>query len=204
MSTAALPRRYALGLPSGSVRATHLLAVVLLVVLVLLLPARSVLPIPPYLVYLLFLVLGAYFAHRGANPTPAGQTPPLGLPRGSVRFLAMTALVGAIGWKAYSDPEGLRRQYEATLDAMKGEPLLPLVVLGGFLVGVIVRALAGREHPPRWLQDFEAWISILALVGLGAAAVIELIRASMENPIALPGWEGFLSGLVAFYFGART
>src|SRR5690349_15489746 len=89
MSTASLPaKRHALALPAGSVRAIHILGIVGLVCGIILIPARSgvIAPIPPYLIYLLFVMLGHYFAAHGVtiatreDPSPS----PLHMPGGVV------------------------------------------------------------------------------------------------------------------------
>jgi hypothetical protein len=193
-------------LPAGSVRAAHVLGIVALVCAILLVPSQTVVAIPPYLIYLLFLMLGHYFAAHGVTISVDEETGPrpLYLPGGVVRVLIVLALAGAIGWKLYADEAGLRAQFEKSLTELKEQPIMPLVILGGFLVGVIIRTLVGREHPPMAWQDFEAWISVLALVGLGVAAVIHLVQFAVTVPFGLPLWESILGGLLAFYFGARS
>lgn len=204
-------RRHALNLPAGSIRATHVLGVVGLVCAMILIPPREpdrVVAIPPYLIYLTFLLLGHFFAAHGVtiatrdDPAPS----PLYLPGGVVRILILLALAGSIGWKLYSDPDGLQAQYDASLDELKNQPYMPLVILGGFVFGVVLHAIAVRESPPAW-QDFEAWISVLALVGLGIAAVIHLFiqtTATSEIVRSMPLWESILGGFIAFYFGSRS
>jgi hypothetical protein len=203
-------KRHALNLPAGSVRAAHVLGIVGLVCAIILIPPLDPdfpVPIPPYLIYLLFLMLGHYFAAHGVtiatrdDPSPS----PLYLPGGVVRFLIVAALAGAIGWKLYSDAPGLLAQYQRSLDELKQQPILPLVILGGFLVGVAVRAIVGRENPPVAWQDFEAWISVMALVGLGVAAVLHLVvQTATAEQYQMPLWESILGGVIAFYFGARS
>lgn len=209
MSNAAplVKRRHALNLPAGSVRAIHVLGVVGLVCAILLVPGRTVVPIPPYLVYLLFLMLGHYFAAHGVtiarrdDPSPS----PLYLPGGAVRILIILALVGTLGAKFYVAPDDLQAQFEASLDELKAQPLMPVIILGGFLLGAVVRGVVGREDPPLAWQDFEAWLSVLALVGLGIAAVLHLVvQTSLDVPFGMPLWESILGAVVAFYFGARS
>src|SRR6516162_8428931 len=112
------PRRHALNLPAGSIRAAHVLGIVGLVCAIILVPSREIVPIPPYLVYLLFLMVGHYFAAHGVtiatrdDPSPS----PLYLPGGVIRILIVLALVGTIGWKLYSDPDGLMEQYKKSLE----------------------------------------------------------------------------------------
>lgn len=208
MNTTNLARRHALGLPAGSVRALHVLIIVGLTCAIIAWPGETAAIIPAYLIYLLFLMLGHYFASHGVSiaSRDSGLSSPLYLPGGTVRLLVMLALGGAIGWKLYQNPDALRQQFEASVRALAEQPILPALILGGFFVGVVLRGIVGRTNPPQWLQDFEAWISILALVGLGAAAVIHLIiQPSLEVPLLpLPMWEGILGAVIAFYFGERS
>ena len=204
MSSASVPmKRYALGLPRGSVRATHVLGIVGILCAILLVPARTVVPLPPYLVYLLFIALGHYFAHRSGDTNTASA--PLGLPRGTIRLVVLLALGATIGWKLYSDEPGLLAQYEASLDAMKTQPILPLLILGGFFLGILLQFIVGRDNDSVALRDFEAWLSIVALVGIVASGVIHIvILPSLEAQLSLPYWEGLLGAVVAFYFGERS
>jgi hypothetical protein len=201
------PKRHALNLPAGSVRAAHVLGVVGLICAIILVPSQTPVAIPPYLVYLLFLMLGHYFAAHGVtiasrdDPSPS----PLYLPGGMVRLLVVLALAGTIGWKLYSDEPGFLEQYEASLRELELQPVMPLVILGGFLVGVVIHTIVGRENPPVAWQDFEAWVSVLALCGLGFAALNHLvIQTHIDVPFGMPLWESILGGVIAFYFGARS
>lgn len=205
MSTAPVPaKRHALGLPAGSVRATHVLGVVALVCALILIPtARS---IPPYLIYLLFLMLGHYFGSHGVtiamrdDPAPS----PLFLPGGTVRILIVLALVAAIAWSVYQDPTAFYNKFEASLQALANQPLLPVAILGGFLVGVIVRAFMGRNPSPTW-QDVEAWISIVALVGLAIAALLHIfVEPSEGAEEMLRTIDPYFGAVLAFYFGERS
>jgi len=201
-------RRHALGLPAGSIRAAHVLVIIGITCALIVNPQNLEIPIPAYLIYLTFLILGHYFASHGNTiaPRDSDQHSPLYLPGGTVRFLIILALGGAIGWKMYHNPEALRQQFVTSLDALKEQPYLPILILGAFLVGVMLRSIVGRSNPPQWLQDFEAWISLIALIGLGIAACIHLvIIPSMEVPwLQLPTWEGILGAVIAFYFGERS
>jgi hypothetical protein len=198
------PKRHALGLPAGSIRATHTLFIVGLFCAMLLVDAKQTLAIPPYLIYLLFMVLGHYFAHR-SGATPGSEYHPLYLPRGSVRFVVMAALIGTVGWCLYNNPDKLQAQFDESLAALKLEPYLPVWILGAFFLGVVVRAVVGRENPPYFLQDMEAWLSLISIVGLGVAGIIHLIIVpSLENTTSFPIAEAILASIIAFYFGERS
>src|SRR5438067_9414325 len=132
MSSVPVPfkQRHALGWPAGSVRAAHVLGIVGIVVATILIPTERerAVAIPPYLIYLLFMMLGHFFAAHGVtiatrdDPAPS----PLFLPGGTVRFLIVIALVGCVGWKLYDNPQGLIDQFRASLELLKNEPFLPL------------------------------------------------------------------------------
>src|SRR5262245_13818143 len=79
--------RHAFGWPPGSIRAVLTLLVVGLVCALVLTPPQrnEPTPIPAYLLYLLFLILGHYFAARGSSPGEQGHAAPLWLPAGTVR-----------------------------------------------------------------------------------------------------------------------
>src|SRR6187402_1047537 len=102
MPPASAAPRHALGLPSGSVRAAHILGIVALVCGLLFVPADKNVHVPPYLVYLLFLGLGHYFASRQPAPLPREDGfiahSPLYLPTGTIRFLIFAMLSGTIGY----------------------------------------------------------------------------------------------------------
>ena len=208
MSTAAASvKRHALGLPAGSVRAAHVLGIVGLVCGLLLVPPERNIHVPPYLIFLLFLGLGHYFAAHGSDIAPRGTHghSPLYLPSGTVRVLIVLLLGGTIGWLVYSNPDALLKNFQDSLEEMKNQPYLVLAILGAFFFGVIVRRLVGRESPPQAWQDFEAWLSLLALVGLLTAAVVHLvIGVSLRERLSLPLSEGVLGAGIAFYFGARS
>lgn len=206
MSTAPAPmKRHALRLPAGSVRAIHVLAIVGLVCAIILIPGNHT--IPPYLIYLLFIMIGHYFAAHGVTIATRDEISPspLYLPGGTIRALILVALVGCIGWKLYQDHEGLVQQFASSLEKLKSEPILPLVILGGFFVGVIVRTVVSGLGSSPALQDFEAWISLIALIGIVLAGIIHLVvNPSLEESLYLPTWESFVGGVVAFYFGERS
>src|SRR5262249_46614276 len=134
------PPRHALGLPAGSVRAVLALLVVGMISLLIALPPTT--PprqIPPYLFYLLFIILGHFFAAHGHSIGHIpGQPSPLYLPRGLVRLAIIAALVGATVYSAVRDEEALKDQMQFSLQKITEQPFLPLVLLGGFLLGVIV------------------------------------------------------------------
>jgi hypothetical protein len=204
------PPRYALGLPAGSIRAILALMIVGLICILMLLPLpKSGQPsaIPAYLGYLLFLVLGHFFAAHGHTIAKKGtnEPNPLYLPKGVIRFVLVAALVATVGWKYHSDPQGLKDQLNASVQSVTDQPLLPVILLAGFFVGVIVRSVVGRENPPAWFQDLEGWLALVAILALSVEIMIRLvINPSLEGPLELRNWEGVVAAIIAFYFGERS
>src|SRR5262249_6331213 len=116
-------------------------------------------------------------------------------------------LSATINWKLYSDLDGFNRQLTASLTEITKQPYMSVIILMAFFIGVVVRWLVGRENPPAWFQDIEAWLALVAVLLLSVDILIKLlINPSLEanQQISLPEWEGFLAGVIAFYFGARS
>jgi hypothetical protein len=203
------PPRHALGWPPGSVRAMLSLLVVVLICTLMLIPPREAgkpTPIPAYLLYLLFLVLGHYFAARGhmRGVSDAWNQQPLYLPRGCVRLFILVSLVGTCIYRYISDEAGFESQWLLSVQALQAYPMLPVIILLGFSAGALLRMIIGRYPPPMW-QDLEAWLSLIAVLLMGVGTMIHLvIDPSLSEPMSLPFWEGLLSGVVAFYFGERS
>ena len=204
------PPRHAFGWPPGSIRAILVLIVVALVCALMLITRDkhgAVIPIPPYLLYLLFTSVGYYFAIRGhAKEVHRGVTPPLWLPAGSIRVIIMAALIATVVWKLVNDHASLEEQFTKSSVLLHEQPLLPLVILGGFFVGVVLRgAIIGKYERSAWAQDLEGWVALIGVLLMGVAALIHLvIDPTLDEKLHLSTWEGFLAGVVAFYFGIRA
>jgi hypothetical protein len=205
--------RQPLGLPAGSVRALLALMVFGIVWALLLLPELrpdlKPVRIPLYLYYLMFLILGNYFAVRShRHPGMPAEAPPLHLPRGMLRFLFLAGFVAVLGWGFYHDPNFADHLTPPVGD----QPLLVVIVLGAFFLGIIVGRVgsalfSGANGVSPWFQDLFAWVSLLAVIGLAVEVLIRLVinpTVSRERQLNLPHWESFLAGIVAFYYGARS
>jgi hypothetical protein len=208
-----LYRRHPLGLPRGSVRSVLALIIFGIVLALMLLPEDRRVPIPLYLFYLMFLILGSYFGAQShhAHLGHAGERPPLYLPRGTIRLLIVLASLGAVGYGIYAYGDAFVERLQPDLTQLRNEPFLPLVIAGAFFLGLIwariTRALFGRNgEVPAWVQDVQAWVAMLAVLGM----LVEVLRLVVVSPTLdpeahhLPTWEAILAGIVAFYFGARS
>jgi hypothetical protein len=210
---AAPPQRHALGLPAGSIRALLALSVLGLMWLLVLRPlpgqegTAGQVKVPQVFVYLqllMVLILAHFFAAHGGSirPTAASRSP-LGLPRGSVRFLLLAGYLGLIAymWQTHNEYEIPERT----------SFLLPVTLLiSGFFLGHLlsaaVRGLSGGVLPPAF-QDVQAWIALLALIALGIILVVQVFinpTLSLGERIDLPTVESALAALVGFYFGSRS
>jgi hypothetical protein len=207
------PRRHALGLPAGSIRALLAFGVLALLWALLLNYVRQKgegadLPKLPvdfiYLQYLMILILAHFFTAHGHTIGPKVSTgSPLGLPRGSIRFLL---LLGVLGLAYYL----WRLQPEYETPPQGAVPLLLLLLLSGYFLGHfltrIVQRLAGGTLP-YWFQDIQAWFALLALLILGILMLVHLVinpGLTTEYKLDVPVLESALAAIVGFYFGARS
>ncbi len=206
------PPRHALGLPAGSIRALLALAVLGLLWLLALRPlagqpgAAYEIKLPSAfmdLQILMVLILAHFFTAHGHSIRAGGAGPsPLGLPRGSVRFLLLAGYLGLASFLYYQQPTF---EYPST-----SALILLLVLLSGFFLGHLltgaVRALSGGVLP-FWFQDVQAWVALLAIGILGILLLLMVfINPSLPQTVQLdPHWvEAVLAALVGFYFGARS
>lgn len=187
---------HALGLPARSVRALLALGVVGLVCGLLIRdPDR---PPPEALEGLLFVVLGHYFAARAQAPEDRGAgPPPLFLPRGSVRFLLIAALV-AVGVVVVRQDGALVHRGVVTL------ALAAAFLLGLLLTRVTAWWQRRRSRPWRVLEDIRALVGLFALGALALHAFYGVLPDAGTLGVGRLGLEQALAGLVGFYFGSRS
>jgi hypothetical protein len=203
------PVRQPLGLPAGSVRAV-LAFMVLGLIWALMFMQKEV---PLYLQYLMFMILGHYYAVRrqSAAPVEAREPEPLYLPRGVIRTFIFLGFVGVFASIYYNHRDNL----DELLEEMKADRLrnkyLPLLLVAAFFVGLlaarVVSLLGNRPTVRARMQDIQAWLSLIAVVLLAAEVVIQLVinpTVSEDRRISLPHLENALAAIVGFYFGARS
>ncbi len=205
--------RQALGLPAGSVRALLGLSVLGLMWLLLtmrLLPdqtepaARAKLSAEfVYLQLLMILILVHFFTAHGSSIRPGpGDRSPLGLPRGSVRFVL---LAGYLGLAYYMWHHQLKFDYPLQSNFLLEVALLLTAFFVGHVITGLVRGATGAIPPA--FQDIEAWVALMALIVLGILVVIQVFinpGLSLGDQIEPALVEGILAALVGFYFGARS
>jgi hypothetical protein len=206
------PPRPALGLPAGSIRALLALSVLGLLWLLALQPMPGhVGPVGEIrlptvfmdLQILMVLILSHFFAAHGQSIRVAGTGPsPLGLPRGSVRFLLLAGYLGLAGFLYHTQP---KFEYPST-----SALILLLVLLSGFFFGHVLTGVVrgmSRGVLPYWFQDVQAWSALVAILCMGIILIIQLFvnpSVSLEQKIDLPVVEAILAAMVGFYFGARS
>jgi len=206
------PTRHALGLPAGSIRAMLALSVLGLLWLLALQPlfgqdrALGEIQLPTVfmdLQILMVLILAHFFsAHGHSIRTHAEQKSPLGLPRGSIRFLLLAGYLGLAVYLYRTQP---KFEYPSTSAVS-----LLLVLVSGFFVGHVltgaVRSLSGGVLP-YWFQDIQAWMALLAIICMGILLIILLFinpSLSLGKEVSPAFVEAVLAALVGFYFGARS
>jgi hypothetical protein len=166
-------------------------------------------PMPQIYVYLMYLalpILAHYFAaHGNTIASDADTRSPLGLPSGSVRFLLIAGLVGLGVWVVYKHEE-----FESLPQI---QYTVPLILIGGFLVGWFITRLVRFTHGgrlPAWFQDIQAWLALLSMFGLLIETLLQVFilpslpdntRQWVTEAIT---WQVWLAGIISLYFGARS
>jgi hypothetical protein len=204
---------HALGLPAGSIQA--LLAVLVFATVWGMLLVRPSQEVPDYLSDLMFVIMGHYFATRkrsAAIGIPGDEVgpPPLYLPRGSIRLI-LAAGSAAVAVVLY------QRGVLTRIDRNPG--VTTLLLIGGFLFGVILNTLVGwwrsrvnRGH--RAIEDIQALVAVgagLALVALVWNRLFPVVPAD-EVDAVFKGWghlgrlgpEHLLAAVIGFYYGSRS
>lgn len=191
-----------LGLPPGSVRAALALMIGGLFWVLLLLSDKAE-HIPLYLYFLLGLEMLFVIAHgHTIGPEGTGQPPPWWLPRGFFRGLIALGFLLTLGWRLYQDPEQLWQQLTPSAEQLTHWPYLLVAASVGFGLGRLL-GLGPWERSP-WFRDIQAWVSILALMALGAEIlIVAFINPTLKQVLDLTVWEYLLTGVVFCYFAVR-
>jgi hypothetical protein len=93
------------------------------------------------------------------------------------------------------DPAKIQEQWAGLLFA----------VAVGYIAGWGLSRLLGKWRDSPVFQDVQASVSLLAMFGLSIAAIIHLIiNPQLQNPLDSSIFEYILTGVVAWYFGARS
>jgi len=198
-----LPRQ-PLRLPAGSVRAMLATMIAGLFWLLLLLPTEKQIPIPLFLYFLAGMVLLFFVAH-GKSISTGGQPPPWGMPRGTFRFLLIAGTIVVIAAHIYLRKTSPLPRLVPAADQLKQWPNLTIALFGGLGAGWLVGRGPWRNSAV--FQDLQAWVSIIAMLGLVAEIIIRLfINPHLEDnpPIDLRTYEEVLTGIIAWYFGSRS
>lgn len=199
------PSRHPLGLPAGSVRATIALFIAALFWTLMLMPDDKRIPIPLFLHFCTAMILLFFFAHGRTISATEEQRPPWGLPRGTFRFLIVAGTAGVFGLHFYLRGTWPISKLVPDPNQMHQWPGLLIALAGGLGLGWLVGRGPWRESSK--FQDLQAWVSLLAMLGLTIETVILLFvnpNLKQDFKVDLSVWECILTGVVAWYFGARS
>jgi hypothetical protein len=203
------PTRNPLGLPAGSVRAILVLLIAALYWAWLLLPTviadKDTGPIPLYLHFLLPFVLLFFNAHGHSIAGDDDEYHPLYLPPGTCRVLIIGGTAAIAGYLYWKHPDQLFNRLTPNPDQLSQWPQLLAGLAIGFVVGRVASKGPWRNSGP--YQDLTAWVSLLAMLGLAADAVLQFfVQPSIPDHLKFNTtiFHSILTGLVAFYFAARS
>ncbi len=196
--------RQPLRLPAGSLRATMSLFIAALFWLFILLPDDKRIPVPLFMYFLAGMVMLFLVAFRRSDRQPF-KSGPWGLPTGVFRFVLIGGSVAALALSFYLYRQSPFSRLVPQPEQLSQWPSLTVALFGGLFVGWLV----GRGPWRNWavFQDFQAWVSLLAMLGLFAEVIIVLfINPNLERnpPLDLRTFETVLTGIIAWYFGSRA
>lgn len=196
--------RHPLGLPPGSVRSVLALMIAGLFWLLIAMPEGHEVPVPPFLYFLLALVLLFFGSHGHTIGRYIGDgRSPLGMPRGTIRAVILLGTAAILGWLYYSKPDQFASRLTPDQNRLAEWPMLVLASIGAFTLGYLIR-LGPWRHTPGF-QDALATLSLVAMLGLVAETIIVVfINPHVLERLDLKVWEAILTAAVAFYFGARS
>lgn len=197
--------RHPFGLPAGSVRAVISLGIAGLFWTILLLPESWSIPVPLFLYFLSVMVLLFFFGHGKSIGSEDGRSP-WGLPRGTFRVVIILGTLAGAALHFYLHREHVWRRLQPDVDQLRAQWAYLLIALG---VGLSTGWLIGRGPWRRSavFQDLQAWVSLLAMLGLAIETVIVLFinpNLGGDLKLNLAIWEAVLTAIVAWYFGSRS
>lgn len=180
-----------LGLPRGSIRAVLALAV-FGTAMVMLLKEQ---PLERDLWLVTTAVLGYYYASRdGAGPgVAAGEAKPLGLPRGSIRWLLFLGFAATAGYLIYS-------WQQAGKPLLEQEAIFPILAIGSFFVGRLIALISRGGADNKLVRGIGHAKGALAL--LAAMAIIVLHHGELDGDWVKQARQ-VVASFVFFYYGSR-
>ena len=197
--------RHPLGLPAGSVRATISLIIAGLFWTLLLMPEEKKIAIPLFLHFCTAMILLFFFAHGRTISSTEDQSPPWGLPRGTFRFLIVLGTAAVFGLHYYLRGSLPLAKLVPEPGQMNQWPQLVIALAGGLGLGWLIGHGPWRNSAK--FQDLQAWVSLLAMLGLAIEVIVLLFinpTLKQDLKVDLSIWECVLTGVVAWYFGARS
>lgn len=209
----AAQQRHALGWPAGSIRALLAFGVLIYLWLLAAVPGpggQSLLTQERasqafiYLQVLMVLILAHFFAAHGRTiGATVSRRSPLGLPRGSIRFLLLAGYLGLAYYMYVTRPPF---QVPDTGPVLMLLAILVTAFIFGHALTSMVLGIAGGRLPA-WFQDIQAWFALLGMILLGIVVIFRMVinvSLPLEQQVNLDGIEMVLAAIVGFYFGARS
>jgi hypothetical protein len=207
MSTAPLSYvevRHPFGLPMGTVRGFMSVLICSFFWIYLLLPApgdQRPLTVPLAHFFLLTLVFLAFASHPLPQQSARSEVLPW-----LMRILFVGGSIAVVIYVGIEFPSRLAVRLTPEEHEVIQWPVLIATLSGGFGLGLVLRAVLGRNSA--MFETLRAWIGVIAILLLVAETVFQFaIRPSLgeqPTPEATKVWEGILVAFVSAYFGCRA
>lgn len=192
-----------LGLPPGSIRGLLAIQITAIFLLLLVVPAEKMIPMPLNVYFLLSLVMVFFVAHGStiherSNPSPS----PLYLPGGSLRFLIIAAVGGSIVYLGMNHAERFDTLQPSQADMAHWKYYLGSLA-GGFFLGHFLKIIPIRHG---WVfQSFQAWIALLTMLSLLLETILQVfVKPTLSEMVNFLVWQCAVIAISAFYYGVRS
>jgi hypothetical protein len=198
-----IPTRHPLGLPAGSVRTILALMITGLFWLVVALPPERNVVIPLNHYFLMALVMLMFVSHK-PHADADEVLAPFGLPITLFRLLIVLGTAALFAWLFHREHEQLFDRLTPRPEQLQHWTGFMLSLAGGFGLGYLTGLGPWRKSSV--FQDLQAWVSILAMIGLGVELIIRVFinpNLSQERNFDTFPWECALTGVISFYFASR-
>ena len=199
MSTVPAVQEYpTFGLPAGSVRGVLSVLICSFFWIVLLMPSDSAVTAPLGHFFLLTLVFLSFASH------PSHEARSHFLPW-LLRVLFVGGSVVVVALAVFKDSHQASVRLTPSAAEITQWPVLLGCLAGGFGLALFLRFVLGRRSEV--FMTLRAWIGVVAMLLLLIETILQfMVLPGMadKNMEALKAWEGFLTAVVAAYFGSRA
>ena len=157
----------------------------------------------PITLYFLMTLVGLFLVSHGKTIGMTNHRSPLFLPSGTLRVLIIGGTAAVLGFVYSNHPDRLTERLSMSSEQLTNWPMVVGSYVGGFFAGHLSKIMPFRNN---WMiQAFLAWLAMIAMGLLFLEIIVRtFIDPSLKEKFDLHLWGAVVTGIVTFYFGARS